>query len=47
MNPTASLTILAIDLGKYKSVTCVLDQATGEWNFTTFETIWTDRERSR
>jgi transposase len=31
-------TILAIDLGKYKSVACVHDQATGEICFTTFET---------
>src|SRR5262245_31215526 len=31
-------TILAIDLGKYKSVACVHDQATGEIRFTTFDT---------
>ena len=31
-------TILAIDLGKYKSVACVHDQATGEIRFATFET---------
>jgi hypothetical protein len=30
--------ILAVDLGKYKSVACVHDQATGEFGFTTFET---------
>jgi transposase len=30
--------ILAIDLGKYKSVACVQDQATGEIRFTTFDT---------
>jgi hypothetical protein len=30
--------ILAIDLGKYKSVACVLDHATGEFRFTTFDT---------
>jgi hypothetical protein len=30
--------ILAIDLGKYKSVACVHNQATGEYGFTTFET---------
>ena len=30
--------ILAIDLGKYKSVACVHDPATGECAFTTFET---------
>jgi len=28
-------TILAIDLGKYKSVACVLDQNTGEFRVTT------------
>ena len=31
-------TILAIDLGKYKSVACVHDQATSEIGFTTFDT---------
>jgi hypothetical protein len=31
-------TILAIDLGKYKSVACVYDQAMGEMSFTTCET---------
>jgi transposase len=31
-------TILAIDLGKYKSVVCVLDENTGEYRFTTFDT---------
>jgi transposase len=37
---TASTTtsILAIDLGKYKSVVCIHDQATGEYGFTSFET---------
>src|SRR5213595_3703524 len=30
--------ILAIDLGKYKSVACVHNQGTGEFGFTTFET---------
>jgi transposase len=30
--------ILAIDLGKYKSVDCVLDQSTGEFRFATFDT---------
>src|SRR5207237_9983442 len=37
---TASTTsnILPIDLGKYKSVACVHDQATGEIGFTTLET---------
>jgi hypothetical protein len=31
-------TILAIDLGKYKSVACIHDEATGEFRFTTFDT---------
>lgn len=31
-------TILAIDLGKYKSVACIHDQATGEIRFTTLDT---------
>src|SRR5262245_13864925 len=35
---TAVRTILAIDLGKYKSVVCVHDQASGEVRFTSFET---------
>ena len=36
---STSTTILAIDLGKYKSVVCVHDdQATGEYRMTTFET---------
>ena len=35
---TGSTTILAIDLGKYKSVACVHDQTTGEFAFTTFDT---------
>jgi hypothetical protein len=30
--------IVAVDLGKYKSVACVHDPATGELRFTTFET---------
>ena len=38
MNAASTSTILAIDLGKYKSVACVHDQATGEISFTTFET---------
>ena len=37
-NIVSTSTILAIDLGKYKSVACVHDQATGEIGFTTFET---------
>ena len=36
---TASTTIIvAIDLGKYKSVACAHDEATGEFRFTSFET---------
>ncbi len=35
---TASTTILAIDLGKYKSVVCILDDASGEYRFTTLDT---------
>jgi len=31
-------TILAIDLGKYKSVVCILQQDTGEFRFMSFET---------
>ena len=39
LTTTASTNIiLAIDLGKYKSVACVHDQATGEIGFTTLET---------
>jgi hypothetical protein len=30
--------IVAVDLGKYKSVACVHEPATGEYRFTTFET---------
>jgi len=42
---TAADTILAIDLGKYKSVACVHDQATGEVRFTTFETSRAELQR--
>jgi transposase len=42
---TAADTILAIDLGKYKGVACVHDQATGEVRFTTFETTRADLQR--
>src|SRR5262249_18953647 len=38
MNPIINHTILAIDLGKYKSVVCILDDASGEYRFTTFDT---------
>ena len=30
--------IVAIDLGKYKSVACICDEATGEFRFLTFDT---------
>ncbi len=42
---TATATILAIDLGKYKSVACVCDQASGEVRFTTFETTRAELQR--
>jgi transposase len=35
---TAADTILAIDLGKYKSVACAHDQTSGAFRFTSFET---------
>jgi transposase len=35
---SANTSILAIDLGKYKSVSCLFDQATGEVRFTTIDT---------
>jgi transposase len=35
---STSVSILAIDLGKYKSVACLHDPASGEFRFTTFET---------
>jgi hypothetical protein len=35
---SANTSILAIDLGKNKSVSCVYDQATGEVRFTTIDT---------
>jgi hypothetical protein len=37
--------ILAIDLGKYKSVACVHDQATGEFRFMTFDTTRAELHR--
>jgi hypothetical protein len=37
-NPASTNTILAIDLGKYKSVACIHEQATGEIRVTTLET---------
>src|SRR5277367_6501551 len=35
---SANASILAIDLGKYKSVVCIHDQETSEFRFTTFDT---------
>jgi transposase len=40
--PALTSAILAVDLGKYKSVACVHDGATGEIAFTTFETTCAD-----
>jgi hypothetical protein len=34
----STTTILAIDLGKYKSVACLHDDGSGEYRFTTFDT---------
>ena len=36
-NTTAADTILAIDLGKYKSVACAHDQASGAFRFTSLD----------
>ena len=44
---STSTTILAIDLGKYKSVACVHDQATGEYRMTTFEMTRAELRRDR
>jgi hypothetical protein len=46
-NPTAAVrgTILALDLGKYKSVACAQDQATGAVHVTTFETTRAELRR--
>jgi hypothetical protein len=42
MNPIATTAstsaIVAIDLGKYKSVACIFDLATGEYAITSFQT---------
>ena len=42
---TAAETILAIDLGKYKSVACVHDGASGACRFTSFETTRSQMHR--
>jgi transposase len=44
-NTTAADSILAIDLGKYKSVACVHDQASGAFRFTTFDTTRSEMQR--
>jgi len=41
----STTTILAIDLGKYKSVACVYDEAGGEFRFTTFDTTRSEMHR--
>src|SRR5262245_2854426 len=38
LKTASTSTILAVDLGKYKSVACVHDEATGEIRFTTIDT---------
>ncbi len=43
--PTAGL-ILAIDLGKYKSVACAYDEGAAAFRFTAFETSQAERLRS-
>src|SRR5262249_39375304 len=42
---TTAETILAIDLGKYKSVACAHDAASGTFRFTTFETTRSEMHR--
>jgi transposase len=42
---TAADTILALDLGKYKSVACVHHEATGAVRFTTFDTTRAELQR--
>jgi transposase len=42
---TAADPILAIDLGKYKSVACVRDRASGTFRFTSFETTRSEMHR--
>jgi transposase len=41
----STTTIVAIDLGKYKSVACAHDEATGEFRFTSFETTRSELHR--
>jgi hypothetical protein len=42
---TAADTIVAIDLGKYKSVACVPAEASGTFHFTSFETTRSELHR--
>jgi hypothetical protein len=42
---STNTSILAIDLGKYKSVTCAYDPATGEGCFSTIDTSRVDLRR--
>jgi transposase len=42
---STNASILAIDLGKYKSVACSHDPATGEFRFTTFDTTRAELQR--
>ena len=42
---TAADTILAIDLGKYKSVACVHAEASGTFHFTSLETTRSELQR--
>src|SRR4051794_38485797 len=45
LKTASTTTILAIDLGKYKCVACVHDEATGEFRFTTFDTTRAELNR--
>jgi transposase len=42
---STNASILAIDLGKFKSVACVHDQDTGEFRFTAFDTTRTELQK--
>ena len=44
-NPASATVILAIDLGKYKSVACSHDPNSGEFRFTTFDTSREEMKR--
>ena len=45
LKTASTSTILAIDLGKYKSVGCVHDEAGGEFRFATFDTTRAELHR--